>query len=247
MPRRVARRTIGLDGRFPRLCRRTTTTRMTIEQYRRIRGEIDGRAYPSRARAYSLSLCLFLLIQRSRTILYPLYPREMMQAKIVGHAPPFDDTIYPDIYRAPVKLKTRERSLTLIFRSCDTNWVVAPWLTARALCRRAGRFSPKPNPGVTKIEIGERTGARQDAHVRRRRRSSTHIVRAAAACRVSSLRVSSLRSAPHVPTCSLRSVSLACASVCAHVISPFHSQFAAPPLSLFLSLVRSLFFSSPSA
>jgi len=125
MPRRVARRTIGLDGRFPRLCRRMTTTRMTIEQYRRIRGEIDGRAYPSRARAYSLSLCLFLLIQRSRTILYPLYPREMMQAKIVGHAPPFDDTIYPDIYRAPVKLKTRERSLTLIFRSCDTNWVVA--------------------------------------------------------------------------------------------------------------------------
>jgi len=113
-----------------------------------------------------------------------------------------------------------------------------PWLTARALCRRAGRFSPKPNPGVTKIEIGERTGARQDAHVRRRRRSSTHIVRAAAACRVSSLRVSSLRSAPHVSTCSLRSVSLACASVCAHVISPFHSQFAVPP-PLSLSFARS--------
>ena len=45
------------------------------------------------------------------------------------------------------------------------------------LATRAERFSPKPNPGVTKIEIGGRTGARQGAHVRRRRRSSTHIIR----------------------------------------------------------------------
>lgn len=35
---------------------------------------------------------------------------------------------------------------------------------------------------MTKIEIGGRTGARQDAHVRRRRRSSTHIIRARVSC-----------------------------------------------------------------
>lgn len=52
-----------------------------------------------------------------------------------------------------------------------------PWRERYAV---PGRFSPKPNPGVTKIEIGERTGARRGAHVRRRRRrSSTHIIRAA--------------------------------------------------------------------
>ena len=45
------------------------------------------------------------------------------------------------------------------------------------LATRTERFSLKPNPGVTKIEIGGRTGARQGAHVRRRRRSSTHIIR----------------------------------------------------------------------
>lgn len=58
-----------------------------------------------------------------------------------------------------------------------TDFFFARHVSTKRLATRAERFSPKPNPGVTKIEIGGRTGARQGAHVRRRRRSSTHIIR----------------------------------------------------------------------
>lgn len=61
--------------------------------------------------------------------------------------------------------------------------------SATVLATRAERFSPKPNPGVTKIEIGGRTGARRGAHVRRRRRSSTHIIRTVFRCCYRAVRV----------------------------------------------------------